>query len=184
MNLAGQSTLYPGQKATATMQGMVTSTMSDAEHATASLRTANAHEPGRASPRQNARPGNAAGEPTDARIARYTLGIGALPRRRPFTPCPGAGDRTASRKPWIPQPTTIRRRRRAHSGYQVREPGLPENEPKAGTAPPLNGIWLSSYQYESTGRGGIFRNAHYANGSSTARNCKSGPCQALRRASC
>jgi transcriptional regulator with XRE-family HTH domain len=38
---------------------------------------------------------------------------------------------------------------------------LPEDEPKPGTAPPLNGIWRSQYEYESTGRAGIFSNAHY-----------------------
>jgi hypothetical protein len=29
------------------------------------------------------------------------------------------------------------------------------------TASPLNGIWLSRYEYESTGRGATFANAHY-----------------------
>jgi transcriptional regulator with XRE-family HTH domain len=38
---------------------------------------------------------------------------------------------------------------------------LPEAEPRSAAAP-LNGIWLSRYEYESSGRGGAtFSNAHY-----------------------
>lgn len=35
-----------------------------------------------------------------------------------------------------------------------------EPEPRSETAP-LNGIWLSRYEYESSGRGGWFTNSHY-----------------------
>jgi transcriptional regulator with XRE-family HTH domain len=36
----------------------------------------------------------------------------------------------------------------------------PEAEPRSDTAP-LNGIWLSRYEYESSGRGAWFANSHY-----------------------
>jgi transcriptional regulator with XRE-family HTH domain len=38
--------------------------------------------------------------------------------------------------------------------------GWPEPEPQSETAP-LNGIWLSRYEYESSGRGATFTSAHY-----------------------
>lgn len=37
---------------------------------------------------------------------------------------------------------------------------LPESEARTATAP-LNGIWVSRYQYESSGRADTFSNAHY-----------------------
>lgn len=35
----------------------------------------------------------------------------------------------------------------------------PENEP--GSATPLSGIWISRYEYESSGRAAVFSNSHY-----------------------
>jgi DNA-binding transcriptional regulator YiaG len=39
-------------------------------------------------------------------------------------------------------------------------PWLPETEPTSAAAP-LNGIWVSRYEYESSGRDAWFKNAHY-----------------------
>jgi len=43
-------------------------------------------------------------------------------------------------------------------GVASEEAWQPETRP---TASPLNGIWLSRYEYESSGRGATFANAHY-----------------------
>jgi hypothetical protein len=47
------------------------------------------------------------------------------------------------------------------TGGDMNEPNSPDAEPRTAAAP-FNGIWLSRYEYESSGRGGtVFSNAHY-----------------------
>ena len=112
-------------------------------------------------PRRYERPGRELASPTDHAESSATMGIRTDRRAaRAVHPGIGACHRAACTESWL---------RRADERYGLDAAALgvtgdetwPDAEAQSATAP-LNGIWRSTYEYESSGRGGVrLSSSHY-----------------------